>query len=1241
MSVYRCFSKKKEGFDVEAQGLCRQLREQLGIDGLQSVTILNRYDVEQIDREVYERAKNIVFSEPQVDVVYDEDFPMPRIAGAFFAVEALPGQFDQRADSAAQCIQLMAGVDRPLIAYAKVYFLEGHLSQEELDKIKGFLINPVESREASLDKPETLVREHAAPDRVDTVEGFTSMDDSALSTLLDRLGLAMDMDDLKFLQTYFRDEEGRDPTITEVRVVDTYWSDHCRHTTFSTHLDDIQIDDPAVKAAYERYLAARVEVYGQEKAAQRPQTLMDMATIGTKVLKKRGLLPELDESEEINACSIHVPAQVDGETQDWLLMFKNETHNHPTEIEPFGGAATCIGGCIRDPLSGRAYVHQAMRLTGCGDPRTPLDKTLPGKLPQRKLCQTAAAGYSSYGNQIGLATGHVAEVYHEGYIAKRLECGAVVGAAPAENVRRERPAPGDVVILLGGRTGRDGIGGATGSSKSHNKKSLTTMASEVQKGNAPEERKIQRLFRDGEVTRLIKRCNDFGAGGVSVAIGELADGLEIDLDAVRKKYDGLDGTELAISESQERMAVVVAPEDEAQFIAAAEKENLEAYRVATVTESPRMVMHWKGQKIANLSRAFLNTNGAVKHARAHVGGAALGAPHTCPEPNGPARAPAPTLREMASSLKCASRRGLTERFDSTVGAGSVLMPFGGRYQATPAQAMAALLPVLPGQETDQASVMAWGCDPDALSVAPYQGAYKAVTTSIAKLVAAGADYKKVYLTLQEFFEKLRDEPVRWGKPAAALLGALSAQLDYGAAAIGGKDSMSGSFLDKDVPPTLISFAIAPIKAGEVITPEFKEAGHAVYLFYGGDTAEEQRTAWEEFEVFREKGEVKAAWAVENSLEEAVMKMSFGNRIGFTLSGGGKLWSKPLPGAIVAELTVDLGNEWHWFKIGETTADPVIDLGNGDSAAIDELLKLNEGVLEEVYPTKAGTCEEVQTISWDKRSPAVCKHKVAHPKAVIPVFPGTNCEYDTAKACIRAGIDPEIVVVRNLTTDFLAQSAQALEAAIRSAQIVVLPGGFSGGDEPEGSGKFIASFLRNPALSDAIMDLLQHRDGLMLGICNGFQALVKLGLVPFGDIRPMDDTCPTLTYNLIGRHQSRYVTTRVASVNSPWMLKCQVGEEYTIPISHGEGRFVAPEGVIADLIAHGQVGTQYVDLEGRPTMDVLANPNGSMEAIEGIFSPDGRVFGKMGHLERRGPFVGVNIPGNKHMPLFESGAEYFK
>ena len=1249
MSVYRCFSKKKEGFDVEAQGLCRQLREQLGVGGLFDVDILNRYDVDRIDRAVYERAKDIVFSEPQVDVVFDEDWPMPRIAGACFAVEALPGQFDQRADSAAQCIQLMAGVERPLVAYAKVYFLKGALSQEELDKIKRFLINPVESREASMEKPDTLEREHAIPDHVDKVNGFIFMDKAALSALLDKLGLAMDIDDLTFLQAYFRDEEHRDPTITEVRVVDTYWSDHCRHTTFSTHLDDIQIDDPDVKDAYERYLAARVEVYGEERAAKRPQTLMDIATIGAKALKKRGLLPELDESEEINACSIHVPAQVDGEEQDWLLMFKNETHNHPTEIEPFGGAATCIGGCIRDPLSGRVYVHQAMRFTGAGDPRAPFDQTPEGKLPQRKLCQTAAAGYSSYGNQIGLATGHVAEVYHEGYIAKRLECGAVVGAAPSENVRRERPAPGDVVILLGGRTGRDGIGGATGSSKSHNKKSLTTMASEVQKGNAPEERKIQRLFRDGNVTRLIKRCNDFGAGGVSVAIGELANGLEIDLDAVRKKYDGLDGTELAISESQERMAVVVAAGDAEKFIAAAEKENLEAYQVAVVTKSPRMVMYWKGQKIADLSRAFLNTNGAVKHAAVSV---PEYADHGIEQPS--------TLRELASSLKTASRRGLTERFDGSIGAGSVLMPFGGKYQATPTQVMAALLPVLPGQETDQASVMAWGFDPDEMAMDPYQGAYNAVFRSLAKLVASGAEYEKAYLTFQEFFEKLRDDPRRWGKPFAALLGALEAQMDFNCAAIGGKDSMSGSFLDMDVPPTFISFAIAPIKAGEIITPEFKEAGHPVYLFMGEDGPQGEQgvltsMAWDYFHKLCQRGKVRAAWALESGgMMEGIIKMSFGNRIGFSAAPEvSQPWYWPVAGAIIAELTEEINSGYAEY-IGVTTAEPTIiifheevSIGGEyfdvlkDSAPIDELLALNEGVLEEVYPTRTDVGGTVQAISWDKRSPAICKHKVAHPKAVIPVFPGTNCEYDTAKACIRAGIEPEIVVVRNLTTNLLSQSAQALETAIRSAQMVVLPGGFSGGDEPEGSGKFIASFLRNPAISDAIMDLLKNRDGLMLGICNGFQALVKLGLVPFGEIRSMDDSCPTLTYNLIGRHQSRYVTTRVASVQSPWMLKCRLGDLHTIPISHGEGRFVAPAEVIADLIANGQVATQYVDHNGQPTMDILFNPNGSMDSIEGIFSPDGRVFGKMGHLERRGPYVAVNVPGSKHQPLFESGAEYFK
>ena len=1239
--VFRCFVRKRPGFDVEAQALCRDLREQLGVGSLGGLIIFNRYDVEGIDEAAYRQAKGTVFSEPQVDGVYDEDFPRPDGPHSVLAVEALPGQFDQRSDSAAQCVQLMTGGVRPLVAYAKVYALEGALSQAELDKIRGYLINPVECREASLDKPATLARDYDAPQRVETLDGFTELDGDELAALLDKLGLAMDLDDLKFLQSYFRDWERRDPTITEVRVVDTYWSDHCRHTTFSTHLKGVEIGDPRVKAAYDRYLAARVEVYGEEKAKKRPQTLMDIATIGAKALKKRGLLPELDESEEINACSIHVTADVGGEEQDWLLMFKNETHNHPTEIEPFGGAATCIGGCIRDPLSGRAYVHQAMRVTGGGDPTVPLSDTLEGKLPQRKLARTAAAGYSSYGNQIGLATGHVAELYHPGYIAKRLECGAVVGAAPAGHVRRERPAPGDVVILLGGRTGRDGIGGATGSSKSHNKKSLATMASEVQKGNAPEERKLQRLFRDGNVTRMIKRCNDFGAGGVSVAIGELADGLEIDLDAVRKKYEGLDGTELAISESQERMAVVVAAEDEEQFVALAEAENLEAYRVAVVTESPRMVMTWKGQTIADLSREFLNTNGAVKRAKVSV-----------PERNfsvvGHEFA---NLREMAASLRCASRRGLVERFDGSIGAGSVLMPFGGRTQTTPAQAMAALLPTMPGEETDQASVMAWGCDPEWLSADPFAGARASVTVSLAKLVAAGADYKDAYLTLQEFFEKLRDEPQRWGKPFAALLGALDAQLDYGAAAIGGKDSMSGSFLDLDVPPTLISFAIAPVKAGEIITPEFKEAGHLVYLFYpdperGQNEREGRQAAWELFHILASQGKVKAAYAVENGLAEAVMKMSFGNRIGFVMDeNGGETWGSPwygrCSGGIVAEMAeaVNLPGELCTI-LGRTVAEPVIN-AYGDSAPIDELLALNEKTLEEVYPTKTGTSEKVEPITWERRSPAVFDGEIARPRVVIPVFPGTNCEYDSVRACLRAGMDAETVVIRNLTPQALADSALELEKAIKNAQIVFLPGGFSGGDEPEGSAKLIVSFFRSPRLTDAVHDLLKRRDGLMLGICNGFQALVKLGLVPYGEIRPVTEDSPTLTYNLIGRHQSRYVTTRVCSVKSPWMLLSHVGDLHAIPVSHGEGRFAAPQNVLDRLIADGQVATQYADAQGVPSMDISVNPNGSARAIEGIFSPDGRVFGKMGHSERRGRFVAKNIPGEKLQPIFESGALYFR
>ena len=1227
--VYRVYVEKKVGQTHEADSLLREIKDFLQIEGLTALRVLNRYDAENITKELFDYAVGTVFSEPQVD---DVTFDVPQ-GETVFAVEPLPGQYDQRADSAAQCIQIISQGDRPIIRTAKVYVLTGSLTAEQLAAVKKHVINAVESREASLELPETLAAQYAVPETVATVEGFIAMDDEALSALLDKLGLAMDLDDLKFLQAYFRDEEHRDPTITEIRVVDTYWSDHCRHTTFSTHLDNIQIHDEAVKAAYERYLAARVEVYGEEKAAKRPQTLMDIATIGAKTLKKRGLLPELDESEEINACSIHVTATVNGEDQDWLLMFKNETHNHPTEIEPFGGAATCIGGCIRDPLSGRAYVHQAMRVTGAGDPRKSLSKTLPGKLPQRKLCQTAAAGYSSYGNQIGLATGHVAELYHDGYIAKRLECGAVVAAAPAYNVRRERPAPGDVIVLLGGRTGRDGIGGATGSSKSHNAKSLTTMASEVQKGNAPEERKIQRLFRDPKVTRLIKRCNDFGAGGVSVAIGELAPGLTIDLDAVRKKYEGLDGTEIAISESQERMAVVVEAKDADTFIAYAQEENLEAYRVAVVTEEERMVMTWKGNTIANLSRAFLDTNGAVKHSDVCVTEKDLS----------PLSAPLyGSLREMASDLKTASQRGLVERFDATIGAGSILMPFGGKRQLTPAQAMAAVLPVLPGQETNTGSVFTWGCDPDHLSIDPYTGAHASIYSSVAKLVAAGADYKKAYLTLQEFFEKLKNEPARWGKPFAALLGALDAQLELGAAAIGGKDSMSGTFLDKDVPPTLISFAIAPVEKDTVLSPEFKEAGHPVYLFGPTDeSAESLKAAWEAFHELHKAGKVKAAWAVEHGIGEAVMKMSFGNNIGFKSNGSvADQWHLGLWGFLVAELTEDVEIPGV-MKIGETTAEAVIEL-DGDSASIEELLKLNTATLEKVYATETvETAEPVPAFSGAapvRTAPAI---KVARPKVLIPVFPGTNCEFDSARAVMAAGGEADIAVIRNLTAEDVARSVETVAEKIAESQMIFIPGGFSGGDEPDGSAKFITAFFRNPAIKEQVIKLLNERDGLMCGICNGFQALIKLGLVPYGEIRDTDDTCPTLTFNTIGRHQSRIVHTRIASTKSPWLSLMNEGDIVNVAISHGEGRFFASPELALQLAANGQIATQYVDLDGKPTMDAAFNPNGSLFAIEGITSPDGRVFGKMGHSERIGKDLYRNVPGNYDIRMFEAAVKYFK
>ena len=1221
--LYRVFVEKKPGLDPESAKLLADCRTFLGLAGLERLRVLNRYDLEGLDESLFQRVKGTVLSEPQLDTV-TEALSAPD-AAAIFAVEPLPGQFDQRADSAAQCVQLLSQGERPTVRTAKVYVLYGTLTAEDVAAVKGYVINPVESREASLELPETLRQETAVPADVAVLTGFTALDAAGLTALGERMGLAMDGDDLAFLQTWFRDTERRDPTVTELRVVDTYWSDHCRHTTFSTHLDRVTAEDPAVQAAYDRYLALRQEVYGEEKAARRPQTLMDIATLGTKVLKKRGQLPELDESEEINACSIHVPTKVDGEEQDWLLMFKNETHNHPTEIEPFGGAATCIGGCIRDPLSGRAYVHQAMRVTGCGDPRKPLSETLSGKLPQRKLCQTAAAGYSSYGNQIGLATGHVAEVYHEGYVAKHLECGAVVAAAPAGNVRRERPAPGDVVVLLGGRTGRDGIGGATGSSKRHDAKSLQTMASEVQKGNAPEERKLQRLFRDGNVTRLIKRCNDFGAGGVSVAIGELADGLAIDLDAVRKKYDGLDGTELAISESQERMAVVLAPEDEAAFLAAAQRENLEAYRVAVVTEEPRMVMRWRGKTIVDLSRAFLDTNGAAKHAAVSAGAPAGETP----------KAPA-TLREMAGSLESASRRGLTERFDASIGAGSLLMPYGGKYQRTPAQAMAALLPVLPGQHTDQGSVMAWGFDPRRMERDPYRGAWESVCLSLAKLTAAGGDYRKAYLTLQEFFEKLGREPRRWGKPFAALLGALDAQLDFGCAAIGGKDSMSGSFLDRDVPPTLLSFAIAPVLAGEVLSPEFKAPGHPVYLFTG-EGPEGIRAAWERFLTLARAGKVKAAWAVEQGMAEGLMQMAFGNRVGFRAEGE-RDWYVPMSGAILAELTEETEDA---VRLGVTTAEEAIDLGR-EHASLTDLLAWNEAVLEDVYPTKTdGEKRPVQLISFTEENRAAPALRTAGPKALIPVFPGTNCEYDTARALREAGAEAEIFVLRNLTAEDVQRSVEGFAAALRSTQMLILPGGFSGGDEPDGSAKLMTAFLRNPAVREQVMALLDQRDGLMLGICNGFQALIKLGLVPFGKIIDTDAACPTLTYNTIGRHQSRMVRTRVASDLSPWLFGARVGETYTVPISHGEGRFLASEALLRDLAQRGQIATQYVDEAGQPTLDDDWNPNGSLWAVEGITSPDGRVLGKMGHSERIGPNLYRNVPGDYDMKLFQSAVRYFR
>ncbi len=1186
--------------------------------------------LKNISPELFDYAVKTVLSEPQLDMVSSE---LDAEGAKVFAVEFLPGQFDQRADSAAQCIQIISQAQRPEVRSAKVYLLYGQLTEEQLREIKKYVINPVEAREAALDKPETLKINYDIPTTVETMEGFRALSREELAEFISRYGLAMDLDDIAFCQEYFR-SEGREPTITEIRMIDTYWSDHCRHTTFTTTIDSASFEDELLEKAWQEYLDTR-KTLGRTK----PVNLMDMATLAVRYLKKAGKLNKLDESEEINACTVKINVDVDGESQPWLLLFKNETHNHPTEIEPFGGAATCIGGAIRDPLSGRSYVYGAMRVTGAADPLKPVSETLPGKLPQRKLVTTAAAGYSSYGNQIGLATGIVDELYHPGYAAKRMEIGAVIAAAPAENVRRERPQDGDVVILLGGRTGRDGCGGATGSSKSHTLQSLESCGAEVQKGNAPEERKLQRLFRNGEACRMIKRCNDFGAGGVSVAVGELADGLDIDLNAVPKKYEGLDGTELAISESQERMAVVVAPEDAPAFMALAEKENLEATVLAKVTALPRLRMHWNGKTIVDISREFLNSNGAEKHITAH---AEKALPFDKELPGDFVSG----YEALAGDLNVCSKRGLSERFDSTIGSGTVLMPFGGKYQQTPIQAMVQKISV-ERKHTDDCSLMAWGYNPFITEKSPYHGAYLAVVESVSKLIATGAKFEDVYLTFQEYFERLRKEPERWGKPLAALLGAFKAQIELGIGAIGGKDSMSGSFEDMDVPPTLVSFAVTTEKTGSIVPNHFKAAGNKVVLIAPETDENGLPVTFSLLSVFDKVHELfssgKAITAYTpgyGGVAEAVMKMCLGNGLGFEYEASLSLRDifGYNYGSFLLEVTEDVEGA---LPIGRITEKKEISY-KGESLALDRLQSIYEDKLESVYtcniPDSKGPME---LFSFQGKGAAAPSVKCAKPKVLIPVFPGTNCEYDSAKAMADAGAEPEIMVVNNLSPQGIARSVEDFAKALSQAQMIFIPGGFSGGDEPDGSGKFITAFFRSAAVKEEVTELLEKRDGLICGICNGFQALIKLGLVPYGKIIDTDESCPTLTFNTISRHQSRIVRVRVASTLSPWLSRTKVGEIYSVPISHGEGRFLASEELIRSLAAKGQIATQYVDLEGRASGDVHFNPNGSAYAVEGICSPDGRVFGKMGHAERIGSGLYKNVPGSYDMEMFRAAVEYFK
>ena len=1227
--VFRIYVEKKVGLNHEAQALLSEIREFLGIRALTSLRVLNRYDAENIDKSLFDYAVRTVFSEPQIDVVYTElDAGDRRV----FAVEYLPGQFDQRADSAAQCIRILSCGERPTIRTAKLYVLEGDLTEAEIARIKNYVINPVEAREADLSLPATLVAAYDLPTSVRTLDGFCSLNKAGLKEFISAYGLAMDEDDIAFCQSYFASEK-REPTITEIRMIDTYWSDHCRHTTFLTTIDKVTFEDERLQKAFDEYIALR-----RELNRTKPVCLMDVATLAVRQLKKQGKLDKLDESEEINACTVKIDVEVEGKTEKWLLLFKNETHNHPTEIEPFGGAATCIGGAIRDPLSGRSYVYAAMRVTGAANPLRPVEETIKGKLPQRKIVTTAAAGYSSYGNQIGLATGLVEEIYHEGYAAKRMEIGAVIAATPAENVRRETPAPGDVVILLGGRTGRDGIGGATGSSKSHNSHSVETCGAEVQKGNAPEERKLQRLFRNKEACGYIKRCNDFGAGGVSVAVGELADGLDIDLNAVPKKYEGLDGTELAISESQERMAVVIEKENVARFIEIAGEENLEACPVAVVTEEPRLRMRWDGKTIVDVSREFLNSNGAEKHIEVCVKG---GEPFEKEIPKDFGEG----YKALVKDLNVCSKRGLSERFDSTIGAGTVLMPFGGKYQLTPIQAMVQKISV-EKKHTNDCSVMAYGYNPFIMEKDQYRGAYLAVVESVCKLIATGASFKEVYLSFQEYFERLGKDPVKWGKPLSALLGALKAQLDLGIGAIGGKDSMSGTFENISVPPTLVSFAVTTEKAEHILSDDFKRAGHKVIRISaqrdekGLPDAESLIAVFEKVHELIVAKKAFACWTpVYGGIAEGVVKMCMGNNLGFRYNDALSLQEifGYSYGSFLLEVAEDFGEE----VIGEVIASPEI-LYRGSALPLAELQKGYEEKLESVYPTLAPSSRRgIETYSFERSVSSRKGSGLARPRVLIPVFPGTNCEYDSAKAFSDAGADTEIFVINNLTKEGIARSVSTFASKIREAQIVFIPGGFSGGDEPDGSGKFITAFFRNAEIKERVTELLEERDGLMAGICNGLQALIKLGLVPYGKIVDAEEDFPTLTFNTIGRHQSKIVRTRIVSNLSPWLRETKVGEIYCVPISHGEGRFIAEDGLIKALAENGQIATQYVDLEGRASDDIRFNPNGSFSAIEGITSPDGRVFGKMGHSERWGSGLYKNVPGDYDVKMFASAVKYFK